>query len=342
MRISQVSPFAIKRFFSAYLSGDLKSAKKLRDGTLLIETADDLQSEKLLGMKFFNEFPVTVEPHRTLNSSRGVVSHFDFLHLDADTISEEMASQGVTGCRKITSRRNSEIKSTTSVILTFAMETLPSRVFIGYESVPVRPFIPSPMRCFQCQRFGHIATRCEGKATCPRCGKEKHNGDKCAADACCVNCEGAHAAYSRDCPKMVEERKIIEIKTLEKTTYLEARKKYRILSAQTFSRSFAAVASAPVKKCTISTQTEPEKQKEVSKKINLNNSNNGKKNTPVISPKKSSKKTEKHVQREKTPSPGPSGKGLEPMQEDMNEDLCISDAEIERVRNKGRKSRLKR
>ncbi|XP_046389311.1 uncharacterized protein LOC124158135 [Ischnura elegans] len=183
---TKVSPFVIKRFFSCYLKGDLKSVKKLRDGTVLIETADDLQSEKLLGIKMFSELPVTVEPHRTLSSSKGVVSHFDFLHLDAETISEEMASQGVTGCRKITSRRNGEIKITTSVILTFAMETLPSRVFIGYESVPVRPFIPSPMRCFQCQRFCHIAARCEGKVYCLRCGKDKHDGDKCAEEARCI------------------------------------------------------------------------------------------------------------------------------------------------------------
>ncbi|CAH2019504.1 unnamed protein product, partial [Acanthoscelides obtectus] len=41
----------------------------------------------------------------------------------------------------------------------------------------------------------------------------------------CVNCEGEHAANSRACPKMKEEIAIQKVRTMEKLSYLEAKKK---------------------------------------------------------------------------------------------------------------------
>ncbi|GFV93040.1 hypothetical protein TNCV_3427521 [Trichonephila clavipes] len=39
---------------------------------------------------------------------------------------------------------------------------------MAYIRCPVRPYIPNPLRCFQCQRFG-IQKRLRGQPTCPRC-----------------------------------------------------------------------------------------------------------------------------------------------------------------------------
>ncbi|GBO11583.1 hypothetical protein AVEN_202519-1 [Araneus ventricosus] len=36
----------------------------------------------------------------------------------------------------------------------------------------VRPFIPNPLRCFKCQRFGHSQTNCRGTLTCARCAEK--------------------------------------------------------------------------------------------------------------------------------------------------------------------------
>ena len=180
--LTKVSPFLIRRVFSAAVTGDILSAKKLRNGTLLVKTLNEAQSEKLLAMDNINGIPVEVQVHRTLNTCRGVITNYDLLYVSDDEIKEEMASQGVIDCRRLKTKKNGELVNSTSVVLTFSRDTLPGKVFVGYESVSVRPFIPSPMRCFQCQRFGHIATRCEGKAICPRCGKDKHDGDACTSE----------------------------------------------------------------------------------------------------------------------------------------------------------------
>jgi hypothetical protein len=347
--LKKVSPFLIRRMLSAFVVGELKSAKKLRDGTLLIETANETQSKKLLTMKLLNDIPVVVEPHRTLNTCRGIITHYDLLHVEVEEIQREMASQGVIHARRLTTKRNGEIINTTSVVLTFSFDSLPEKVFIGYESVPVRPFIPAPMRCFQCQRFGHVATRCEGKPTCPRCGLEKHEDAECSKDPHCVNCEGAHPVYSRNCPKVKEERQVMEIKTREKLSYFDARKKYRELVAPTFSRSFASVVTA-VKKCSIGIQTEkacnekpkapiiqsaePVKASKPALKTKTSGADSSMKNQPKTTGSTPGR-------REKTPSPGPSGP---PQPESMEEDEALSESEVLRIRAlaKKQKRRIKR
>jgi hypothetical protein len=157
--------------------------------------------------------------------------------------------------------------------------------------------------------------------------------------------------FSRDCPKLKEEKRIMEIKTTEKLPYAEARKKYRQLIAPTFSRSFASVAANPIKKFSVSTQTEADKQDNNNRKpresektkpekatkpakVNITNTGPSKKNTP-----KTSKPTS--PRREKTPSPGPSSNSNRDPEESMEEE-CLSETEVFRLREKGRRHRIRR
>ncbi|CAH2019539.1 unnamed protein product [Acanthoscelides obtectus] len=57
------------------------------------------------------------------------------------------------------------------------------------------------------------------------CGRPKHDTTPCDTPMHCVNCEGEHAANSRACPKMKEEIAIQKVRTMEKLSYLEAKKK---------------------------------------------------------------------------------------------------------------------
>jgi hypothetical protein len=51
----------------------VKNAARLWDGLLLVETRLDDQSKKLLKQKLLVLYPVLVEKHKTLNSTRGVI-----------------------------------------------------------------------------------------------------------------------------------------------------------------------------------------------------------------------------------------------------------------------------
>jgi hypothetical protein len=68
-------------------------------------------------------------------------------------------------------------------------------------SVPTKPPEPTPLQCTKCYQLGHPATACTNKPACPKC-PETHAPNNCeAATPKCLLCGGAHAAWSRKCPK---------------------------------------------------------------------------------------------------------------------------------------------
>ena len=83
------------------------------------------------------------------------------------------------------------------VILSYHVEnTIPSRVHIGYSVHETTPYIPKPIWCNRCQRFGHITTKCRALLVkCSYCSGD-HQYTQCPVRAeqqqpKCANCQGA-------------------------------------------------------------------------------------------------------------------------------------------------------
>ncbi|GBN04963.1 putative RNA-directed DNA polymerase from transposon X-element [Araneus ventricosus] len=129
-----------------------------------------------------------------------------------------------------TNRRDGELIPTKHFILTFNTPRLPEYIKAGYVRCSVRPYIPNPLRCFKCQRFGHSKTNCRGTLICARCAVAGHESTGCTADEKCVNCQGAHTSFSRSCPKWELEKEIVALKFKNNISFPEAR---RIVQAQT-------------------------------------------------------------------------------------------------------------
>lgn len=56
--------------------GNVKTANKLKDGCLLVETLNAQQTNKLLSCKDFGgQCSVEITPHNTLNYRKGVIHH---------------------------------------------------------------------------------------------------------------------------------------------------------------------------------------------------------------------------------------------------------------------------
>ena len=50
---------------------------------------------------------------------------------------------------------------TNTLFLTFGSPELPKEITLGYLKVKVALFVPNPMRCFNCNKFGHTSQRCK-------------------------------------------------------------------------------------------------------------------------------------------------------------------------------------
>ena len=73
--VTKLSPFAIDKGFQALISGRLRSIKRLRNGTFLVECDTKKQSDLLLKSQKLVDRPMIVSIHPTLNSSRGWARH---------------------------------------------------------------------------------------------------------------------------------------------------------------------------------------------------------------------------------------------------------------------------
>ncbi|GFT17219.1 uncharacterized protein TNCV_4739241 [Trichonephila clavipes] len=136
------------------------------------------------------------------------------------------------------------------MILIFNNPNLPATVKAGYLNCKIRPYVPNPLRCFKCQRFGHSQTACRGQLTCSRCATVGHPSTDCTLEPKCVNCSQSHPSDSKLCSKWKTEKEIQVIKTNRNIPYVEARK----LIAPQLSQSYAQVTKLST--TTTTTQTD--------------------------------------------------------------------------------------
>lgn len=170
----KVSPFFIDKCITNSV-GNVKNIKKLRDGTLLIETTTNRQTDKLLNYKDFGEqFKVEVSPHKYLNYSKGVIRCYDLQFAEPEEIKNELKNT-IVDITRIKIKINGVEKYTHSYIVTFPLSRLPEMTQIGYHLLRVQLYTPNPMRCFNCFGFSHPTSKCKKNAMCANCGEKKHD-----------------------------------------------------------------------------------------------------------------------------------------------------------------------
>jgi len=218
-----------------------------------VECARKANSENLL--RATNLAGVTMKAfcHPSLNNSKGVIRTRELQDMDEADIASELNHLGVIDVKRISIKKDGQIIPTGTYILTFNRPLPPERIQIGYLSVTVDIYIPNPLRCFKCQKFGHGSAGCKNKAVCHNCGKDDHEIN-CTNPAKCKNCLGDHAASSKKCPAWIKEKEIQKIKHTKKVSYPEARKLVECLPAFTLNRSYSAMVKPNIQEN--STQTE--------------------------------------------------------------------------------------
>jgi hypothetical protein len=242
-RLSALDPITIAEAIEEFI-GEPEDTTMLRSGSLLVQCRNRNQADKIESLKFIGKSPVKVIKHPRLNSCKGVVfSNESFKCTDEKLKSYLENKYGITDVYRMRPRGdNSQL-----IIVTFPSKFLPKRIKIGHEKCRVRPYVPNPSRCYNCQRFGHMSRSCRRKAVCARCGSEDHvhmRENPCENKAHCVNCNLDHPAYERSCPKWAEEKNILKLKVTKDYSYPEAR---RLIEQHGSQLSYAAIASTSVK-----------------------------------------------------------------------------------------------
>ena len=204
--LDRLSPFAVQKYVTT-LVGDVHMVKKLRCGSLLVEVADQKQSTRITNIKAFGEIELKVSAHRSLNSKKGVIRSFELKDIPEDELRRELRDKGVTDLKRIQVTRNGKKENTNTIILTFETHKLPEFITAGYLRLAVSQFIPNPLRCYKCQRFGHHKEKCRSDMACQICSEVGHDTRECQKPPKCRNCEGNHSPNAKECPAWKKEKK---------------------------------------------------------------------------------------------------------------------------------------
>ncbi|GFW18646.1 putative RNA-directed DNA polymerase from transposon BS [Trichonephila clavipes] len=142
--MSLKSPFTIHKALKG-IGGEPKCVKRLRSGDLLVETSSSTQTKSFLLAKTFlaRDSPVNIIPHKSLNTSRGVISEPNLLTTPEAEILDGFSDQGVIQCQRF-----------------------------GHSQTSCR----GQLTCSRCASVGHASTDCSLEPKCFNCS-ESHQSD---------------------------------------------------------------------------------------------------------------------------------------------------------------------
>lgn len=225
--LKNASCFLINKAIEIHI-GAGSITKRLRDGTLLTKVISKKQAQLITSLQTLGGIiDVEVKEHPTLNHSKGLIFCYDLKNLTEEEILDGLKGQRVTEVKKMNKKINGEWVGTGSVIVTFKASTIPTSLDVGFHHVQCKQYIPSPMRCLNCFKYGHPKKYCKSDRICPLCSKDYHEGE-CETGNKCTNCDENHSNWSKDCHRFKSEQEIQRIVAVDKISIIEARRKFRI------------------------------------------------------------------------------------------------------------------
>ena len=244
--VGNINPFkACKEIVS--ICGKEPKIRSLGDGNLLVEVSSPEESDKLMKITKLVGHDVKCTPHPTFNQCRGVIYAPELLSIDTDEIKSELEDQSVVGVVRMMKKDKDHLIPLPSLILTFRTYRMPNSIKAGWLNFKVKPYIPSPLRCFHCHMYGHSINKCKKRinqepSICVNCGKKTHG--ECKETPKCINCGDMHAASSKTCTRYIYEKEVQTIRVIEKISFKEARRKAmerQIRPGETFSSALKKV-----------------------------------------------------------------------------------------------------
>ena len=156
--ITRLNSIRIKKEICQMVERDVKIAKSGQ--SLRIECVNQKEYITIKSITTLTGCDVIIsDPYKRkegsyFKTSRGIIFGVD------SAISEEEICEATDAksAKRIVKYLGGRNITTAQVILTYDGDFLPPFVYLGYRRHRVETFIPEPMRCFRCQRFGHKQT----------------------------------------------------------------------------------------------------------------------------------------------------------------------------------------
>ena len=114
-------------------------------------------------------------------------------------------------CMRILKKRHTNVEEVKIITLRngtkiakikFKGNTLPDKICMGGRRRDIKPYIPKPVQCYNCSKFGHYKEYCKNTSpACFYCATKDHTSQwQCGGEEKCINCGGSHHSRSQTCP----------------------------------------------------------------------------------------------------------------------------------------------
>ena len=223
--LDKVSRILIAKTIASVASETTKW-KEIKGGLILIDVDHPAHSINLQNLtELQNGITVQITPHRSLNSCKGVIWAPPLCNDSETEIKSELKKQGVTNVTRLKFKnQQGELLPSHRFILIFDSPNLPQDIKISSLVFKVDPYIPNPLRCNNCQVYGHHQANCQRNKICAKCGKENHSYNECPNEQWCVHCKDSHPASSKQCPEWQLQKEIVRTKHEHAISFPEAKK----------------------------------------------------------------------------------------------------------------------
>ena len=216
---NRISAFSVARQIKLILGQKLDYFRKFNNGYKL-KVSNRKACEKVISINRLSDTPCTITPDLHAQTTKGIIHVSQFHCTDASTFISGLESNEriakVTEATWIKSRNS----SSRAFQIDFYGCNTPSFIPVLGERAHCKVYahIPTPLRCKQCQDYGHLAKECKKSPVCGKCS-DKHNTNTCTSEISkCKHCGEAHYTGSGSCNTHKEEKKIQRIITTRKLT----------------------------------------------------------------------------------------------------------------------------
>lgn len=214
---------AISVSLEAILPGKIKEVRiNHRKNILAIDVEHRDAVETLHQLTMLGQMKVRAYLSPGQGASVGVIYDVDLTIPDADL---PILIKPATGGAII--KQVSRLGKSRCVKLVFQGDCIPAHVKVGHFRHAVRPFVLKPLQCRKCLRIGHFSSVCGRGTVCSKCAGS-HDAKDCNEGVLkCASCRGAHDASSKTCPRIIQERKVLQQMVKDHSSHKDASAKVR-------------------------------------------------------------------------------------------------------------------
>lgn len=218
--ILTLDPIGIAKSFERVLPGDISDIRINRRRNIVavelknscVENLEHLKNIKQIGKFTVQGYNPSDSLYGQGATCSGVISPIGFED-DLEEIRTLLtATAEPVRITRLSKYSNGKKEDSFAIKIDFRGKVLPEKIKLGHISYLVKKYNPPPLRCFQCQRLGHMAGGCTSPQRCLICsGNHKRTECPNQNSPKCANCGEKHVASNRTC---VFNRKARDIEIL--------------------------------------------------------------------------------------------------------------------------------